>query len=281
MGVIQEINNGLFTKSLTHEYRLSLNIGTNGISYMIYDSLNKVFYYKKIEIKEKEDYIQSIKNIFAGEEKLHLPYKIVKLSLNSHSFTLMPKRLFKKDDISLYLNTTGELNNKESFLSFDEISFNSCYLAYAWGKEMTKLLKNYFPNSSMHHKVTCLIHGWHEQSKLKEGNKVYIHVDLNYFTISFFREKNLIFINRFQYNSAADFLYYVLMVYSQFELKPDNDPLFISGNIVQNSEIYQKLYRYIRHIQFISSPAYFDFDKSFVNLSHYFNFDLYSLKLCE
>ncbi len=273
---------GLFNKSLSHEYRLSLKIGVNGISYLIVDGMEKAVIFKQYILAKDESITNAVKTFFTGDSKMLLNYKSIKISLDSDYFTLIPERLFKEKDRELYLDKTARKKNNLDFVSDDYIPFNKSKLVYSWNKELINVLKNYFPSSRIFHLLNPLLRGWKKQSEIKEGKKIFLHVETGYFTISFFQEAELIFINRFHYKTASDFLYYVLLIFDQFELKPETSPVIISGELVENSEIYKKLFRYIRHLQFIPNIGYYDFNNAaFSNLTHYHHFDLYSLKLCE
>ncbi len=277
---MQHPDSGDFKKSLSHEYRLSLKLGVNGISYLIVDGMGKALSFKQYLISDGEKLSQSFKSFFTSENRLLLNYKSILIALDSNRFTLIPNRLFKEKDRTLYLNTSGNSEYKKEFVGQNKIAFNQSHIIFGWDDELIGLLKNYFPSGRLYHSVTAMLHGWKKQSEIKEGKKVYIHVENTYFTIAFFEESELIFINRFHFKTAADFLYYVLMVFDQFELKPESTPVILSGELVENSEIYKKLYRYIRHIGFIPNIGYYEFGEAFSNLTHYHHFDLYSLKLC-
>ena len=72
-----------------------------------------------------------------------------------------------------------------------------------------------------------------------------------------------------------------MLLYDQFKLNPETDPIHIAGQIVEDSEIYHLLYRYVRHLNLVSGPSYYRFSQLFDTLPQHFYFDLYSLKLCE
>ncbi len=271
----------MFTKSLSYEYRLSLKLGINGISYLIVDGLGKALIYKKYEMAEKEDILKAVKSFFTGDDKLLHNYKIIKIAVDSQSFTLVPQRLFKEEDSHLYLQKTSPQNQELSYYSNDAILSNEAHLVYASNEEFIHLLKNYFPSGKIYHTTTALIYGWQKQAQEKEGKKIYIHIEAHYFTIALFEETHLIFINRFYFQTSGDFIYFTLMILDRFELQAETIPVIISGSIEKKSEIYKKLYRYIRNVSFIPNLGYYDFPNSFAALQHYYNFDLYSLKLCE
>jgi hypothetical protein len=55
--------------------------------------------------------------------------------------------------------------------------------------------------------------------------------------------------------------------------------LQLAGQILENSEIYKSLYRYVRNIAFITPPAGIQLNASFKNVPTHYYFNLFSLKL--
>jgi hypothetical protein len=204
----------------------------------------------------------------------------VKIAVEGGRFTLVPATLFEEEDRLLYLDKTARNEPLGYSLGHDVLDFNDARLVYARGKELSAVLCNYFPSGEMFDKTTALLQGWRQQSKEMEGDKVFVQVEGRQFIIAYFKGAELIFANRFPIVTSGDFLYYVLMTYDRFELKPENTPAILSGDIMEESEMYKKLYRYIRHIQFIPSQGFFDFPEAFQSMANYQHFDLFSLKLC-
>jgi hypothetical protein len=75
--------------------------------------------------------------------------------------------------------------------------------------------------------------------------------------IAAFESSNLLFINIFSYETPADVLYFSLLIYQQLQWDPAIIPLSISGEIVQNSEIYKQLHKFIGAVRFTSTPTLF------------------------
>lgn len=268
-----------FKKSLSSEYRLSLKVGINGISYVIEDNMGKIMAIRRFSSSDTPP-LKLLKTIFTGDDCLSLKFRQSKIMLDSHLFTLIPERLFQENDRKLYLSNTAQTSNNHSF-GDDKINFNLSRLVYAYDMSLISVLKNYFPSARMFHKTTALLLGWHKQAEIKKGEKVFVDVEENVFTISFYNENSLVFINRFEYQTAEDFLYYVLLIYDRFELRPSQTPTILSGFIAKNSDIYRQLYKYIRHLLFISHSPYYEIEKTFEKVEHHYYFDIYSLKLCE
>ena len=87
----------------------------------------------------------------------------------------------------------------------------------------------------------------------------------------------MIFSNQFPFATEKDFLYYVMLVYSQFKLNPEETPLHISGQLVRESAIFKNLYRYIRNISFLNISDTHQLNKHLTEHPSYFYFDLLAI----
>lgn len=90
---------------------------------------------------------------------------------------------------------------------------------------------------------------------------------------------NLLFFNAFRYESAKDFVYYALLAYDQCSLNPATQPAYLSGPLLEDSEIYRMAGRYIKQLIFVDPSAYFQFAGPFKEQPGYLHFDLLSLSL--
>ncbi|WP_296386943.1 DUF3822 family protein, partial [Winogradskyella sp.] len=71
-------------------------------------------------------------------------------------------------------------------------------------------------------------------------------------------KSKLLLFNVFEYNSKEDFIYYVLFVFEQLKLDVETTPVNLSGNIDKDDEIYNTLYTYVRHIDFMPTDHNFE-----------------------
>ena len=116
----------------------------------------------------------------------------------------------------------------------------------------------------------------------KTTQNIFANIHANTVSITVIDKGTLIFHNIFSFKTSADCLYYVLMAYKQLDVNPQKIPLYVAGELVEDAEIYQILYKYIKTIKFVSFPNFYTFGKRHKKeLPANLFLDLYSLKLCE
>ena len=88
--------------------------------------------------------------------------------------------------------------------------------------------------------------------------------------------KNLLVATHNAYQSPQDFVYYAMLVFEQFGLSPDSQQVNLCGNIHQDSELYQQLFRYVRNIHYMRAPGFLQNGPKTKALPGYQYFDLFS-----
>ncbi len=281
MGQITDyIDIGGFRQARAHDYRLSLKVGINGISYLISDEQDRAIVFKH-GVSEDKDRSAALKSFFTLDDKLQARYKSIRVGFDSKAFTLLPSRLFVEEDMPLYLSKTVGLPPEQIHAGFDKIPFNNSVNVYQTDPLLLSVVKNFFPDGKIYHLSSALLQGWYRQSQVTGGKKVFIDIEGRFCVIAFFDETELILANRFEFKTSGDLLYFTLMIFDKFDLNPGQVPLILSGEILEGSEVYKKLYAYVRYLRFMPVSPSLVFEGKFKELKHHHNFSLYSLGLCE
>ncbi len=222
-----------------------------------------------------------IKDICRSDTLLTSPFQSIRIGLLNHKSTLIPAPLFQKDQLHTYLGNVLDFPNTDRLLT-DQLLASEIHNVYSVNSEILQELEGFFPKAHFFHGQSPVLQGFYKLASLQTGPQVYINVHEKQVQILAFKGKELLFSNTFPFEASTDFIYYVLLIYDQLQLKPELVPLTIAGMIVKDSEIYHLLYRYIRLLNLVQAPDYYRFPESLRQegvLHHYF--DLCSLKLCE
>ncbi|MEM9850111.1 MAG: DUF3822 family protein, partial [Bacteroidota bacterium] len=97
-----------------------------------------------------------------------------------------------------------------------------------------------------------------------------------------FQGQELLFANAMSIQSPDDVVYYVLMVFNQYNLSKDKQLLQVSGDLLENSDYHRALYRYIKYIKPTASSVNYTYSEANRRQleKHHF-FDLMSVALCS
>ncbi len=285
MGTVNfEIVENNFVKKYTDTYDLSILVGMDRFSFLVSDPQQNILLMRSYAFVSGMSGLNQIsdalKDIYINDELLKQPYRTVKLGILNQRNTLVPSDLFVAEKKEVYLkNVVADLENDT--LNFDILKPLGMVNLYAANTDFINQIYGYFPNAKIHHAATSLILGHRKIAENRTGRQICLNVRQGLLQISLFDNKELLFYNSFIYQSSQDFIYYVMLVFDQFQLKPEGNTVHISGQIIQDSEIYHLLFRYIRHLEMMPVPDYYKFGKKRTEIEEYQYFDLFSLKLCE
>ncbi len=285
MGTVNfEIVESNFVKKYTDTYDLSILVGMDRFSFLVSDPQQNILLLRSYAfasgITGLDKLSDSLKEIYISDELLKQSYQTVRIGILDQRSTLVPSDLFDPEQKEVYLKNVVE-NIEDDTINFDALKPLGMVNLYATNTDFINQLYGYFPNAKINNAGSSLILGHRKIAENRTGRQICLNVRQGLLQISLFDNKELLFYNSFIYESSQDFIYYVMLVFDQFQLKPEGNTVHISGQIVQDSEIYHLLFRYIRHLEMMPIPDYYKLGAKGSKMEDYQYFDLFSLKLCE
>lgn len=260
-----------FSRKDTDQYQLSILYGVDSFAYIIQDAKDTVVALKEYVWEDGKP-----QNSFLEEDdKLKLNYRKVKVAFSKGLFCMVPQRLFQEEEKATYLGHLSRIKRSGNILS-DNISQHQAELVYEVDEAVLQEMDRYFNRAPKKNLHTVLLEAMRSHAATQSSYHVAVHVYQKQLLIYAFDRTNLMLLNTYRYNSAQDFLYYVLLVYEQMGFKTGEVPLFIAGRILEDSDIYRLLIRYIRNLAFLA-PGRIKRGPQLDRQPPYFFFDLYAL----
>ncbi len=267
----------------TSSYHLSIQAGLDGLSFCILDTVRNKYVALKnypntgnqVEVIDS-DWISSI---LKEDEFLNQKYKSAGIFFVGLSSTLVPDPLFRKENLADYLNFNLDLAES------DEIHYNKIQRADAWSiypvlSDLIKLFRERFPGINIFHHSVPFINHILLNNKGESKSNVYVNLYGNIFDIAVTRSKNLKLYNCFPYKHVNDLLYFILYIFEQMKLPPDNTLIHLSGKVTRQSSFYENLRRYVKKLEFLKPDPHFTYSYTFSKLPEHSYTNLLSLYLC-
>jgi hypothetical protein len=245
-------------------------IGANRLSYFITSPTKEVIL-QSIEYFENE----ALASFFENERYFDIDFNTVKVAFITPYSTLVPNMIYQESAAATYLENSLRIPHQHYLLT-DNLSSFQCQNVFLAPIGVYNFLQNKFDNVQFFHAGTLLLLAWQQKAVQLQTASIFINVIGKKFQIAAFQREKLLLFNSFEFKSAKDFIYYTLLVFDQLKLPTETSRLFLGGEVMQDSEIYKTLYRYIREIEFINRPTAFLFNEQFADQPKHFNFDLYS-----
>ncbi len=194
--------------------------------------------------------------------------------------TLIPNALYDASKKAELLSFNHEIENKES-VAVDDFNYFDAKNIYAVDDTVISLIRNCYPGAIMHHCSTPFIEGSLIKNKNKNAVKVYANMHAQQLELAVCSDNELLFFNIFNCQSAEDFIYYIMFMYEQLALNPEQIALEISGKLAVHSSCHTISKKYIRNVELAVRNQGKDFSYGFENLPAHQYQSLFDLSLCE
>ena len=101
------------------------------------------------------------------------------------------------------------------------------------------MLDSRFPNNEVFSAATPFLAGTSYSMPEGVNESVFACFQKDSFQLALFSNGELLFYNNFKCRSASDVLYFILLAYEQNSFDPNQIPLYLTGHVVTDSEIYK------------------------------------------
>lgn len=267
------------------DFQLSIRVSPDGLSFNILDlernrHLALVSYLLQ-EIPDFDELVKELNSIFNEHELLQRYYASTRVLLETPKSTLVPSALFEKSRVNDYLKFNHIINRREE-AGYDQMNNLEAFNLYAIPIKLKEFFKTKFARFKMLHYLSPLIDLLLLLTKNQPAtDKVYVNVRNNVFDLIYIDKGKLIFANSFSYRTPEDFAYFLLYSMEQLQLNPEEVQLILLGEIDKSSKLYEIIYRYIRHINFIRRNEFFKYSYVFDELPDWHFYNLLNLAQCE
>ena len=211
------------------------------------------------------------------------PWQEIRIGVNSPSFTLVPKPLFRKEYAGSYLTlmrgsalpahefAQTYAHEVEGFLSV----FNLEHPLVDYFSEMYPLQPLTFV-----HQTSALIQATVNLDRhMLVSDTVYLYFEDEFVTIVCRKAHELRHCNRFGYKNVQDLAYYVLYVLDEQQLSAESISIALYGEITPFAEAYTELSRFLPHLSFGQTPPGLMLASEFNDLPDHRYLSLYGLGL--
>lgn len=260
-----------FDAKKTASCHLSISVGPKELAFSILDTASNKYvalHYERTGIP-----------LPASLAKLNSGFKSVTCALAHPKFSLVPTALFDDENKQSLLGFNHPVETTEKIHS-DLLQNLDARNLYAISRDIEDQFRKQFPAVHFIHNATCFIEGLLVRNKNKTGKKVFADFHSSYFEIVILKGSELLFSNAFSYKTAEDIAYYILFVYEQLHLNPEEIELVLSGEIEKTAKEHELLYTYIRHVKFSVLPDSFAYSYKFDEVQPHRFFSLLNQYQC-
>lgn len=265
---IGEIEASAFPSTLT----LKFSFTKNSIRYFVLSNIHHqiIFFgeYTLHHITTVNELSLILKKVFEKDEVLQLPFSEALVG-SDEKYSILPEKFY------LAIRNTEQLSQRCSNVD----------IVYEYSETISHTISRFLDNVQFVHLNSTYFNLLPEY--LDESvPKLFVNVSKEHLDIiSFNKNKQLQFMNRYKYHTVSDFIYFILFCCNKsvnrtpFEkIDRERTELVLIGEVDIQSKLYDICYRYFRSLTFIQKPEDLHFSKAFAMYPNHIHFNLYNLK---
>lgn len=227
--------------------RLKVMVAPDGVSWMVKEEHGPVQVFDSWQFPPART-AQALRKILQQDALLTYPFSGQEVLFMMPATVCVPTRMFDAEASAAYLNAlTGQTF---ASVQHDYTKDGEQAVVSGFSPEIEDIIRYFFPKCTTRLQPAGLLDFWLQASP-SDAAAVFVHIRPSYIQVCGYERGNLLFFNTFKYEKPSDVLYFTLLVYDQLHLKPANDPLYISGDLLQEADIYRQYERFIRNIHFL------------------------------
>ncbi len=202
----------------------------------------------------------------------------IALMMGGQEFTFVPDEFFRTEYALSYLRFNTTLDTSQSYVQFSEhqLAYTNCL--FAMPKTVSDWIEEKYPHQKTGityvHQTAAFLEGLLLQEN--KSNQIHALIEGNQLYVAVLDERNLLFLNRFEFKNAEEVAYFILAVSDDIKINSQKLEVILYGQINKEGKIFQLLDRYA-YVKFASRPAHLTFGYQFDQLESHEDFDLFSL----
>lgn len=253
---------GIISNSITKDIRLkghqAIRFSADGFSILVSDASYKPVFLKQYlydasvppsmfpaECGRIMNELQLLE--FEGESAFILDFQ---------SATLVPRQLFEENDRRSLLENAIDLQENDE-VSHRYIRDRDLNILFAITPELNKLKEKISGRVQILHISECLI-SLSDQVQASDHQRGFILVEVQKHSLEILviQKDRIRLMNRYALKEASEFIYHTLNTVNQLELDRENIPVYLSGVVHSEHELFGLLKKYIRQVK--TTPYYLE-----------------------
>lgn len=176
--------------------------------------------------------------------------------VDSLAATLVPAQFFHEDQARSLLEKSSSLS--ESDLVYNRFIRNrNLYILFSVSAEIEELLRQMKGNCRVIHTSECLV-SLSDQVQASDHQRGTLLAEVQPYTLDLLviQEDGIRLLNRYALKESSDFIYHTLNTMKQLELDRETIPVYLSGIVHGEHELFGLLGKYIRQVK--TTPYYLE-----------------------
>ncbi len=227
------------TNTYIQPYSLSIRFSPGGLSLSILERDNtKLVSAKRLNMPLFSMTKEQIIPLLLQEPETQLLYDKIHLIAETKTYTIVPKEIFKEEEMDKLLYFSHQKEKNASIL-YNEISAFDAINIFSLPEDISEVFKQLFPACKIEHSISHFIENHIHKHSLQECICIWVRQKI--MDVVAFQHNRLLLVNSFDYQTQEDFVYYLLRIIEELNLDFQNCKVYL-----YNMEQHSKLQGFVR-----------------------------------
>ncbi|WP_245977221.1 DUF3822 family protein [Ichthyenterobacterium magnum] len=244
---------------------LSIQINLSGLSFCVLNRTTNTIEHLKTENFDKKltpfEILERLKTVLDTNSIFSESFETVLIIYKNELSSLVPKALFSENNLADYLKFNTKIL-KTDYITYDELPINKSVNVYVPLVNINNYIFESYGAFDYKHASTLFIDTLLQKKTYLKKDAIYINADAYSIEIVVLKNSKIQLYNTFEYGTKEDFIYYILFVIEQLKLNPEEINAVLSGQIAKDDELYNIVYKYIRHVAFVNPEYTYNYNES-------------------
>ncbi len=242
------------TTDNSEKYIVSIRLRSGGLSFSGYDpSAGGSFFYRETEFDRAVSFISSLKEFFFAHEFLTWAYKRINVLCVSPEYSLIPADYWEEGKDGRLLDFC--FSTPESHGLTDTLKEQQAKLVFGVDEEVYEFCSRSLLHPFFSHYMTSLLTLWTRESSASLSRQMYVVIERKRMDVVCCAQGKLLFVNSYPVDQLYDIIYYILYVWKQAGLNPEEDQLHVAGESSSRMRVQEQLRAYLRHVKSVEIPS--------------------------
>lgn len=250
--LIAEYKNNNSHDFLTENCELLILSENRYFTYAVLTTSGNFELLREYKLGDEENFTEFHEGVLRMDPFLNKSFARVNIGISNKRLVLVPEVIFDPNQAVHFLENSAPIWTSDKVM-VDVIDNQDIRLVYAFRQSILQKYLHHFSNATSQNALTKYIGGLNKLlNKLSYGHNLFINALYDTMYIVVFRNNELTFANVYEFSTAEDFLYYVMLIFKEFQLDQETTPTYISGKLDKDSIIHDLLMRYVRNLKFVN-----------------------------
>ncbi len=268
---------------LAAKCNLLVHIGLETFQYAVIDAVRdqiKVLAeFEMPAMNNLNERVKAIENLPESTKLFKYTFNKIKVSFDTFNYTFVPAELYHHDDEGEYGKFVSAGEHSKTLIN--HIRSVSIKNIGSIDYELNATINRTFHSPIIFNQASSFVEGIKKISGSTMEPCLFIDIQSRHIQAGVLKNSELAFYNIFECISADEFNYYLLSLIEELDMDAKQTQVFLSGNVSEGDEIYERLRKYFNYLNFADTRQLIRYGEKLEKVPPHTYFSLISLDLCE